>query len=94
MRAQLLHLCPTLCDPMYCSLPGSSVHGFLQARILECVAIVSSAGGLRDQTCISCFAGGFFTVCVTGEAGDFLMFAFNSLFTFSFLAFMFLVCRS
>ena len=32
-------LCPTLCDPMGCSLPGSSVHGILQARILEWVAI-------------------------------------------------------
>ena len=34
-------LCPTLCDPMDCSLPGSSVHGILQARILEWVAIPS-----------------------------------------------------
>ena len=32
-------LCPTLCNPMDCSLPGSSVHGILQARILEWVAI-------------------------------------------------------
>ena len=31
--------CPVLCDPMGCSPPGSSVHGILQARILECVAI-------------------------------------------------------
>ena len=31
--------CPTLCDSMDCSPPGSSVHGILQARILECVAI-------------------------------------------------------
>ena len=36
MRAQS---CSTLCDPMECSLPGSSVHGILQARILEWVAI-------------------------------------------------------
>ena len=34
--------CPTLCDPMYCSPPGSSVHGILQARVLERVAISSS----------------------------------------------------
>ena len=34
--------CPALCDSMDCSLPGSSVHGILQARILECVAISSS----------------------------------------------------
>ena len=32
-------LCPTLCDPMDCSLPGSSVHGIIQARMLEWVAI-------------------------------------------------------
>ena len=36
--------CLTLCDPMDCSLPGSSVHGILQARILEWVAISSSRG--------------------------------------------------
>ena len=36
--------CPTLCDPMDCSLPGSSVHGILQARILEWVAMPSSRG--------------------------------------------------
>ena len=43
MRACLVaQLCPTLCDPMDCSLPGSSVHGILQARILEQVAISSS----------------------------------------------------
>ena len=34
-----IQLCPTLCDPMNCSPPGSSVHGILQARILEWVAI-------------------------------------------------------
>ena len=37
-------LCPTLCDPMDCSLPGSSVHGILQVRILEWVAISFSRG--------------------------------------------------
>ena len=37
-------LCSTLCDPMDCGLPGSSVHGILQARILEWVAISSSRG--------------------------------------------------
>ena len=36
--------CPTLCDPMDCSLPGSSVHGILQERILEWVAISFSRG--------------------------------------------------
>ena len=37
-------LCLTLCDPMDCDLPGSSVHGTFQARILEWVAISSSRG--------------------------------------------------
>ena len=56
-----------LCDPMDCSLPGSSVHGILQARILEWVAIFFSSKVFsqpRDQTCkscVSCTAGGFFT---------------------------------
>ena len=39
--AKSLQLCPTLCDPMDCSLPGSSVHGILQTRILEWVAMSS-----------------------------------------------------
>ena len=44
--------CPTLCNPMDCSPPGSSVHRILQARILEKVAITSSRGSswLRDRT--------------------------------------------
>ena len=44
--------CPTLCDRMGCRPPGSSVHGILQARILECVAISFSRGSSqpRDQT--------------------------------------------
>ena len=55
--------CPTLCDPVDCSLPASSVHGIFQARILGWVAISLSTGTsrLRDQTCVSCLAGGFFT---------------------------------
>ena len=40
--AELLQLCPTLCDPMDCSLPGSSVHGILQARVPEWGAIAFS----------------------------------------------------
>ena len=39
MFAQSLQSCPALCDPMDCSSPGSSVHGILQAKILEWVAI-------------------------------------------------------
>ena len=48
--------CPTLCDPTNCSPPGSSIHGILQARTLEWVAISSSRGSSRprDETHISC----------------------------------------
>ena len=48
--------CPTLCHPMVCSPPDSSVHEIFQARILEWVAIPYSRGSSlpRDQTCISC----------------------------------------
>ena len=40
--AKSLQSCPTLCDPMDCSLPGSSIHGIFQARVLEWVAIAFS----------------------------------------------------
>ena len=43
-RGEVAQSCPTLCDPMDCSLPGSSVHGILQARILEWVAVSFSRG--------------------------------------------------
>ena len=54
LHAKWLQSCPTLCDPMDCNSPGSSVRGLLQARILEWVAISSSRGssGPRDQTCL------------------------------------------
>ena len=56
--------CPTLCNVMDCSLPGSSVHGTLQARILEWVAIPSSRGSSqpRDRTQVTSIAGRFFTI--------------------------------
>ena len=70
VRAQL---CLTLCYPIYCSPPGSSVHRIFQAKILEQVAMLSSRGSSqhRDQTrisCVSCITGGFFTYWATGEA--------------------------
>ena len=40
----VIKLCPTLCEPMDCSLPGSSVQGIFQARILEWIAISPSRG--------------------------------------------------
>ena len=58
------------CDPMDCSLPGSSVHGISQARILEWVAISLSRGSPqpRNQTWVSCIAGGFFTNWATRKS--------------------------
>ena len=61
LTAKLLvtQLCPTLCDPMDCSLPGSSVHEILQARILEWAAIPFCRGSSqpRDRTWVSSTAG-------------------------------------
>ena len=58
------------CDPMECSPPGSSVHGILQARILEWVAISFSRGSswLRNWTRVSCTTGGFLTDWAVIEA--------------------------
>ena len=47
--AKSLQPCLTLCDPMDCSLPGSSVHAILQARILEWVAVPSSQGPFQPR---------------------------------------------
>ena len=60
-------LCPTLCDPLNCNLPGFSVHGISQARILEWVAIfyirVSSPTQIEPASLVSpALAGGLFTV--------------------------------
>ena len=54
--AKLLQSCPTLCDPIDSSPPGSSVHGVFQPRILEWVAISFSRGSYqpRDRTLIAC----------------------------------------
>ena len=62
--------CPTLLDPMDCSPPGSSVHGILQARILEWVDISFSKGSSRprDWTEISRIAGRRFNLWATREA--------------------------
>ena len=56
--------CPTLCDPMDSSLPGSAVHGIFQARILEWAAISFSRGSSqpRDRTRVSCIADRRFTI--------------------------------
>ena len=72
MHATSLQSCPTPCNPMDCSPPGSSVHGTLQARTLEWVAMPSSRGSSRprDRTCISCnscTARGSFTSELPGK---------------------------
>ena len=62
--------CPSLCDRVDRSPPGSSVRGILQARIREWVAMPSSRGSSRprDRTRVSHTAGGLFTLWVTREA--------------------------
>ena len=61
----------SLCSLINCSPPDSSVHGILQARILERVAISSSRGSSRprDGTQVSCIAGRFFTTMPPGKPG-------------------------
>ena len=57
-ESEVTQSCPTLCEPMECSLPDSSVHGIFQARVLERVAISVSRGSsqFRDGTLVSCIA--------------------------------------
>ena len=62
--------CQILCDPTDCSPPGSSIHGVLQARILEWVSIPFCRGSFqpRDWTRIACIAGRLYTIWATREA--------------------------
>ena len=65
-----LQLCLTLFDPMDCSLPGSSVHGIIQARILEWIAMPPPEDlpnpGIKPESLMSpALAGGFFTTSIT-----------------------------
>ena len=61
--------CPTLCHPVDCSPPGSSMHGILQAGILKWVAISFSRGSSRprDRTQVSCIAGRRFNLWATRD---------------------------
>ena len=70
VKVLVAQLCPTLCDPMDCSPPGSSVYGILQARILEWVASPFSRGSSLpgDQMWVSCIEGRFFIISATREA--------------------------
>ena len=64
-ESEVAQSCPTLCDRMDCSLPGSSVHGIFQARVLEWVAISFSreSSQPRDWTRVSRIVDRCFTVC-------------------------------
>ena len=69
LNCEVPQSCPTLCDAMDCSLPGSSVHGIFQVRILEWVTISFSRGSSqpRHQTWVSCIAGRHFTIWAIRE---------------------------
>ena len=66
-ESEVTQSCPTLCNPMDCSLPGFSVHGIFQARILEWVAISFSRRSFqpRDWTQVSHIVGRCFTIWAT-----------------------------
>ena len=88
-KSKVAQFCPTLCDPMDCSLPGSSIHGIFQARILEWVAISFSrrSSQTRDWTQVFCTAGVllfFFTSWATREAHSHHI-PENSVLTYSYL---------
>ena len=71
-KREAAQLCPTLCNPMDSSPPGSSVHGIFQARVLEWVAIAFSRGFSppRNRTWVSCIIGRCFTVWATREVNS------------------------
>ena len=66
-ESEVTQSCPTLCDPMDCSLPGSSVHGIFQAIVLEGIAISSSreSSRPRDRTQASHIVDRRFTIWAT-----------------------------
>ena len=59
--------CPTLCDPIDCSLPGSSIHGIFQARVLEWVAIFEIAFRIKPNTHQRCSEGSKKALCAPGH---------------------------
>ena len=67
--SEVAQSCLTFCDPMDCSLPGSSIRGIFQTRILEWVAISFSrrSSWPRDWTWVSCIVGRCFTIWATRE---------------------------
>ena len=76
--AKSCHSCPTLCNPMHYSVPGSSVHGILQERLLKWVAMLLSRDlpnpGIEPESLyVSYIAGIFFTIWATREAPHSIM---------------------
>ena len=90
-ESEVAQSCPTLCDPMDCSLPGSSIHGILQARILEWVAISFSRGSSqpRDWIRVSRIAGRCFNLWATREAPELVESSLNILWPFEVSNFFF-----
>ena len=74
-ESEVAQLCPTLYDPLGYSLPGSSVHGIFQARVLEWVAISFSRGSSqpRDWTQVSHIVGRCFIIWATREAPKYIL---------------------
>ena len=72
--------CLTLFDPINCSLPGSSIRGIFQARVLQWGVISFSRGSTwpRDRTWVSCIVGRRFTLWATREALNHSSFQFSS----------------
>ena len=72
VKVLVAQLCLSFWDPADCSPPGSTVHGILQARILEWVAIPFSRGSSqpRDRTWVFCIVGGLFLIWATREASS------------------------
>ena len=69
-ESEVVQSCLTLCNPVDCGPPDSSIRGILQTRVLEWVAISFSSRSSqpRDQMQVSCIAGRCFTICATREA--------------------------
>ena len=67
LQVLVAQLCPTLCDPVDCSLPGSSVHEILQARILLAMPSFRGSSQPRDWTQVSWIVGRHFTIWATRE---------------------------
>ena len=94
VKVLVAQLCLTICNPMDCSLPGSSVHGILQAGTLEWIPISFSRGSswLRDRTQVSCIAHGFFITWASREAPICMMIP-SHIFQFLYQIWIFTFCN-